>query len=111
MGRHLLQGKEFSPEALLAKPPSVEEKKYANIVREFLGTHLTQILGVNCYCASSASTYWAYKCLVERYSLLEHMPFRVDATLSVPLRETYCAYGRQAFGNSEFVVQLELDTK
>jgi hypothetical protein len=104
-------GKEFTPEALLAKPPSAEEKRYANIVRAFLGTHLTQLLGVNCYCASTASTYWAYKCLVERYSLLEHMPFEVDGKVRVLLRETYFAYERRAFGKSEFIAQLGLNTK
>lgn len=104
-------GREFTPEALLVTVPSIEEKRYANIVRAFLGTHLTQLLGVNCYCASTASTYWAYKCLVERYSLLEHMPFKVDGTVRMPLRETYSAYKRQAFGNSEFIAQLEQDTK
>jgi hypothetical protein len=71
-------GREFTPEALLVRLPSTEEKRYANIVRAFLGTHLTQLLAVNCYCASPASTYWPYKRLVERYSLLEHMPFKVE---------------------------------
>lgn len=100
-------GKEFTPEALLAKPPSAEEKRYANIVRAFLGTHLTQLLSVNCYCASTASSYWAYKCLVERYSLLEHMPFEVGGTVRKQLLETYSAYERQAFGKSEFIAQLD----
>lgn len=101
-------GKDFTPEALLARPPSAEEKGYANIVRAFLGTHLTQLLSVNCYCATTANSYWAYKCLVERYSLLEHMPFKVGDTVRMQLRETYDAYERQAFGKSEFIPELEM---
>ncbi|OZI44718.1 hypothetical protein CEK29_08420 [Bordetella genomosp. 5] len=100
-------GGRFTPDAILDQLPSDEEKKYANIVRAFLSSHLTQLLAVNCYCKSEDRTYWAYKCLVERYSLLEHMPFDVNGEDSFPLLEAREAYKSCAFGNSEFVRRLE----
>ena len=76
------------------------EKFYSNIVRSFLSYSLTQLLAVNCYCESEEDTYYKYKLLVERYSLLEHMPINDKNEM---LHETLDFYSERAFGNSQFV--------
>jgi len=101
----------FSGSMLLASPPSASEKLYSNIVRSFLSSKVTQLLAVNCYCKNQDSTYWHYKCLVERYALLEHMPFEVNNHLNPVLKETFKHYDARAFGESEFVALLETSTE
>lgn len=94
----------FSGTQLIAAAPSEDEKMYSNIIRAFLGTDITQLLAVNCACEEQ-STYWTYKCLIERYSLLEHMPFKTQA--GDPLRalsETRSVFRADAFGNSDYLV-------
>lgn len=98
-------GKEFTPEAILATSPSDEEKRYANIVRAFLGTKVTQLLAINCYCSTSQSTYWKYKCLAERYALFEHMPFKANGNTQA-LKEAHGRYRISAFGSSEFLSEI-----
>lgn len=96
-------GPTFTGETLLATDPSPNEKLYSNIVRSFLSSSVTQLLAVNCYCPTKNTTYWNYKCLVERYAFLEHMPFEVQDQSHPALIETTSHYGRSAFGKSEFL--------
>ena len=100
-------GSSFSGDHLLASIPSASEKLYSNIVRSFLSSSATQLLAINCYCSNQGSTYWNYKCLVERYALLEHMPFTVGGLIHPALRESVTHYERIAFGQSEFLSTLE----
>lgn len=102
---------DFSGDALLATAPSKSEKLYSNIVRSFLSEKVAQLLAVNCYCNNPQSTYWAYKCLVERYAILEHMPFDVDGQLNSALDETRKHFDVRAFGGSEFVASLNIGQK
>lgn len=87
---------------ILSTLASDEEKLYSNIVRAFLSIDVTQLLAVNCYCQPD-STYWNYKCLVERYAFLEHMPFKVSNWSDAPLIKAKEYFDRRAFGNSEFI--------
>lgn len=97
---------EFVAENILESRPSTDEKLYSNIVRSFLDVEMTQLLAVNCYCQDDASAYWNYKCLIERYEFLEHMPFSVIGGSNDVLAGTVMHYRRRAFGNSEFYAAL-----
>ena len=94
---------EFSPATILATRPSSDEKLYSNIVRSFLSTRLTQLLAINCYADDEGSTYWTYKCLVERYQFLEHMPFDDNGKNHPALNQALDYYSKDAFGRSELL--------
>lgn len=95
-------GSEFNPSKIQNTPLSGEEKMYSNIVRSFLGYNITQLLAINCFCTSKDDSYWKYKLLIERYELLEHMPFKIDGKNHTLLNETKTAYQTSAFGRSDF---------
>jgi hypothetical protein len=97
----------FTAAAILGSQPSYDEKLYSNIVRSFLNNRVTQLLAINCFAENEESTYWNYKCLVERYQFLEHMPFEVDGGVHPALRDTISHYSRSAFGKSEFLKRLQ----
>jgi len=76
---------------------------YTNIVRSFLSHDITRLLSINCYCKDSDDTYWLYKCLIERYSFLEHMSFvRGDEPVPI-LVKTINSYDICVFGDDEYV--------
>ncbi len=77
---------------------------YSNIVRSFLSYDATQLLAINCYCANSSDTYWNFKLLIERYSFLEHMPFKIKENDHVLLVSTKEFYEKNAFGRTQFKV-------
>ncbi len=86
---------------------SDNEKMYSNIVRSFLGYDITELLSINCYCDSQTDTYWKYKCLIERYSFLEHMPFEESSRSRAILEETINFYGDRTFGDNEYVREYQ----
>lgn len=97
-------GDKFNAKNILENSPSEEEKMYSNITRAFLDVSTTQLLAINCYCDTQNSTYWNYKCLVERYEFLEHMPFNINGEESSEvLLETKTHYLQKAFGKSDFL--------
>jgi hypothetical protein len=75
-------------------------------VRAFLNIEVTQLLAVNCFCESSISTYWNYKCIIERYEFLEHMPFKISDVEHPALVGTRYHYDASAFGSSEFINRI-----
>lgn len=79
------------------------EKMYSNIVRSFLGHDITELLSINCYCNDPKDTYWKYKCLIERYAFLEHMPFDETYRSKNILEKTIDSYDICAFGDNEYV--------
>jgi hypothetical protein len=87
---------------ILASVASDDEKFYSNIVRSFLGNHITQILAINC-CCDESSSYWNYKCLLERYAFLEYMPFEIGGRSSSVLDYARGMYDRRVFGESDFL--------
>lgn len=93
---------DFTPENILASKPSSDEKLYSNIIRSFLDVEMTQLLAVNCYCKDDMSPYWNFKCLIERYSFLEHMPFSSQSQDEKVFDEVVLHYRKIAFGKSTF---------
>jgi hypothetical protein len=98
-------GVEFSAASIVSTTAAPEEKLYTNIVRAFLDVDVTQLLAINCFCEPD-STYWLYKCLVERYGLLEHMPFEFRGMRYEALGEAAEFYHPKAFDKSEFLSQV-----
>lgn len=95
-------GSEFSQETLANSKLAPSEKMYSNIVRSFLSYDATQLLAINCYCADNSDTYWNFKLLIERYSFLEHMPFKIKERDHVLLVSTKVFYEKNAFGRTQF---------
>jgi hypothetical protein len=90
--------------------PSEEEKFYSNIVRASLDNQTTQLLAVNCFSQTGQNSYWLFKILVERYSMLEHMPFSVKYTTTYHQGLIQCwtdFYQSRAFGKSDYVAKLK----
>ncbi len=95
---------EFTASNILATTPSQDEKLYSNMVRSFLDVEMTQLLAANCYCKlGEVDAYWNYKCLVERYAFLEHMPLVVSGQGDALMEGAVKHYDKIAFGNSEFL--------
>ncbi|UCR83775.1 putative phage abortive infection protein [Pseudomonas chlororaphis] len=95
-------GSEFSQETIADSKLAPSEKMYSNIVRSFLSYDATQLLAINCYCADRLDTYWNFKLLIERYSFLEHMPFKFKEKDHVLLVSTKEFYEKNAFGRTQF---------
>jgi hypothetical protein len=100
-------GSEFSAIAITQTKATSDEKIYTNIVRSFLDVDVTQLLAINCFCHEE-STYWLYKCLVERYGFLEHMPFAFKGQRYIALEEATDFYDVKAFDKSEFLLDVHL---
>lgn len=89
--------------------PSEQEKFYSNILRSALDTKTSQLLAINCFCTDSKNSYFKYRRLVERYAFLEHMPFiGIGHNYSNILRSVYEKFEKGAFGNSDYVKELDL---
>ncbi|NLA01618.1 hypothetical protein GTA07_14655 [Rhodococcus hoagii] len=97
-------GSEFNQDTISKYKLAPSEKMYSNIVRSFLSYDATQLLAINCYCANSSDTYWNFKLLIERYSFLEHMPFRIKENDHVLLVSTKEFYEKNAFGRTQFKI-------
>ncbi len=97
----------FSVEALEKAPLQPSEKMYSNIIRSFIRVDVAQLLAVNCFCKSELDQYYKFKILVERYSLLEHMPFNVQGNCDQVLLQAAAFYSRTAFGESDYMRQLQ----
>ena len=99
---------DFSKAEIQNSPVPSNEKMYSNIVRAFLDYKLTQLLAINCYCDTDDNTNLKFKLVVERYALLEHMPFTYVGAEYFPdvMLKTREHYDDRAFGNSEFVKTL-----
>ena len=90
--------------------PSKEEKFYSNIVRASLDSRTTQLLAINCFSSASQNSFWLFKVLVERYSMLEHMPFSVRTPTNYHSGLVSCwtnFYQARAFGKSDYVAKLK----
>lgn len=98
-------GPDFNKEDISSKEFAPNEKMYSNIVRSFLDYETTQLLAINCFCINDDDSYIKFKRLVERYSLLEHMPFVFDEqSYDHPaLAETKTHYAPKAFGKNIFI--------
>lgn len=96
-------GEDFDVATLRKTSLKGGEKMYSNIIRSFLRVDVAQLLAVNCYCDDEANQYYKFKLLVERYSLLEHMPFDVQGKLDEVLVEAIDYYDRAAFGDSDYL--------
>ncbi len=96
---------DFNAENIITSSPSADEKLYSNIVRSFLDAEMTQLLAINCFCEKNSSAYWNYKCLIERYSFFEHMPFSMDGRAF--FLQVISHYERSAFGNSDFLLDQQ----
>jgi len=99
-------GDEFDVATLRRTPLNKGEKMYSNIIRSFLRVDVVQLLAVNCYCDSEENQYYKFKLLVERYSLLEHMPFEVQGKQDQVLVESIGFYDRAAFGASDYLKEI-----
>lgn len=97
---------EFEANSIISSKASRDEKLYTNIVRSFLNVDVIQLLAFNCF-ADEDSTYWNYKCLIERYGFLEHMPFTCDDREYQAIEQTVDFYRREAFDKSEFLAERE----
>lgn len=95
-------GSEFSQDIIANCELAPSEKMYSNIVRSFLSYDATQLLAINCYCANNSDTYWNFKLLIERYSFLEHMPFKIEDNDHLLLISTREFYEKNAFGRTQF---------
>lgn len=95
----------FSREKLATTTASSEEKKYSNIVRSFLPDKMYYLLAINCYCEKEQEDlFYEYRQLVERYSMLEHMPLVFDKKDNEPkpiLKEILEHYDKTAFGDNK----------
>lgn len=100
-GSHLSSG--FSVDSLIKAPLQPSEKMYSNIIRSFIRVDVAQLLAVNCFCKSKDDQYYKFKVLVERYSLLEHMPFEVQGNKDKVLLEVAGFYSANAFGDSDYL--------
>jgi hypothetical protein len=90
--------------------PSAEEKFYSNIVRASLDNRTAQLLAVNCFSLSKQNSFWLFKVLVERYSMLEHMPFSIKSSRTYHQGLVQCwtdFYQARAFGKSDYVSKLK----
>lgn len=96
----------FDVVTLESAPLQDSEKMYSNIIRSFLRSDVVQLLAVNCFCKSEIDQYFKYKLLVERYSLLEHMPFDVQGNKYPALIESIKFYNRSAFGTSDYLEKV-----
>lgn len=103
---HSKIGRKFLADDISNATVGDDEKMYSNIVRSFLSYEVTQLLAVNCYCESNEDIYWKYKLLVERYELLEHMPFYVEGKENSILVQTINHYNNNAFGDSVFLKKV-----
>lgn len=99
--------KGFSVDALEVAPLKPGEKMYSNIIRSFIRSDIAQLLAVNCFCSSRSDQYYKFKVLVERYSLLEHMPFDVQGNRDQVLLETADFYSSSAFGESDYLRRVK----
>jgi hypothetical protein len=95
-------GPTFNQDEITSSNLAPSEKMYSNIVRSFLSYDATQLLAVNCYCADRHDTYWNFKLLIERYSFLEHMPFKIKEQDHELLISTKDFYSTNAFGRTQF---------
>ena len=95
----------MTPEEILSVPVQSDEKFYANIVRSFINIDIAQLLAINCYC-DQENSFWKYKCLLERYEFLEHMPFERDGIRFYTLEEAFDFYNPPAFGSSDYIEML-----
>lgn len=94
-------GTSFAAEDI-AKPISApDEKMYSNIVRSFINHEVTELLAINCYCPQKEKdTYWKFKLLIERYSLLEHLHM---TTLNAIFDDIADFYDEKAFGGNSYM--------
>ena len=99
----------FDVVTLGSAPLQDSEKMYSNIIRSFLRSDVVQLLAINCFCTSDGDQYFKYKLLVERYSLLEHMPFDVQGKKDPALIESIGFYNRSAFGTSDYLEKVLLE--
>lgn len=99
---------EFGESNLLEQLPSRDEKFYSNIVRSFLDMRTTQLLAVNCYCVDGKEDpYWNYKCLVERYAFLEHMPLDApNMNIRDLMGQIVFHYDENAFDRNDFLLNV-----
>jgi hypothetical protein len=72
-------GDDFSVDVLKRTVASSGEKFYSNIIRSFIPQDVYYLLAVNCYATDTSDAFYPYKLLIERYSLLEHMPIQMEA--------------------------------
>lgn len=80
---------------------------YTNILRATLDYKLTQILAINIYYSEDFDfEYENYSYYVQKYNLLEHMPFSVSENrISQSLLAVYLN-SNKGFGNSSFVKKI-----
>jgi uncharacterized membrane protein len=91
----------YSVQSLEATMCSHEEKLYSNIVRSLLSDDVYYLLAINCSCDDKDYSFYKYKLLIERYSLLEHMPLIIKDTMNKTLlAEIMDNYERRAFGDN-----------
>lgn len=95
-------GPTFNQDKITSSSLAPSEKMYSNIVRSFLSYDATQLLAINCYCSDKHDTYWNFKLLIERYSFLEHMPFKIKEQDHDLLISTNDFYATKAFGHTQF---------
>lgn len=76
------------------------EKFYSSIVRSAITEDLTYLLAVNCATSDATNQFFSYRQLVERYALLEHLPFDSNRYLESVLFDIARLYHPSAFGNN-----------
>lgn len=83
-------------------------KKYSNILRAYLNSNWLFILAINC-CRTDLESMGKYKLLIEKYAMLEHMPFKFynSEHESQLLIFIYSKYNPIAFGESDYVKVLK----
>ncbi len=91
----------YSVDNLLNTSCSSDEKLYANIVRSFLSEEIYYLLAINCACNDATNSFYKYKLLLERFSLLEHMPLSGKSNMNDELlNEIIRNYDKNAFGEN-----------
>lgn len=80
---------------------SSTEKFYSNIVRSLIPQDVGYLLAINCFAEEREDQYFPYKLLVERYSLLEHLPLVIPKPKNEKLVLQIARYFKAvAFGKS-----------
>lgn len=96
--RFILENSKFNSQPMsfddaIATKISSTEKFYSNIIRSFINKEVIQLLSINCIATDKTDSFYKYRLLVERYSLLEHL--HVEAAWQ---QELFDQYDPSAFG-------------
>lgn len=88
-----------------------EKKSYSGILRAGLGANILWLISINC-CREDLLSINNFKILIEKYAILEHMPFDFtykDKTNGYKYFFSVIKnkYDKKAFGDNEYLIKLE----